>query len=279
VTVGKLAAAQKIVIDGKGDEDAWKASPVLGPFVDVGTGEPGSPFPVQGSAKLAWDDQNLYLLGELTSADVVGGWDEKAKKPDQWTTTGQPKAWIKECLELMVDPDGDGDNKDYYELQFTPQNKLFRTQYDAYNEPKTEPNGPFGHEDWNPKLKSAVVVKGTIDKADDKDEGWTVEVAIPWAAFSKAKNHPPKSGDTWRMNLYAMKNNGGVAWSPIRGKGNFHFAPQFGKVAFVDPAALPKPPAPGVDPAVPPGAVPPGAAPSPQKKGTAAVVPGAAPKP
>jgi hypothetical protein len=87
-----------------------------------------------------------------------------------------------------------------------------------------------------------VVVNGDIDKPG-KDVGYTVEAAIPWAAFEKAANHPPKNGDVWRMNFYAMKNNGGVAWSPILGQGNFHKATRFGKVTWVDPSAAPAMPA------------------------------------
>jgi hypothetical protein len=243
LVVNKLAANDKIVIDGKGDDKAWGAVASIGPFVDVGTGKPNATFPVNGSAKLAWDDTNLYVRFDVTEADVVGGFtkpgDEGQK--DLWTTTGQPKLWTKDTVEIMVDPDGDGDNKDYYEMQINPQNKVFHTQYDAYNTPKTEPNGPFGHEDWDPKLKSQVFVNGTLDKAGEKDTGYTVEAAIPWAAFSKAAHHPPQNGDTWRMNFYAMKNNGGVSWSPILGQGNFHKATRFGKVTFAVPGA----PAPG----------------------------------
>jgi hypothetical protein len=40
------------------------------------------------------------------------------------------------------------------------------------------------------------------------------------------------------MNVYAMENNDGVAWSPILGAGNFHKASRFGQVEFVtQPAA------------------------------------------
>jgi hypothetical protein len=35
------------------------------------------------------------------------------------------------------------------------------------------------------------------------------------------------------MNFYAMKNNGGVAWSPILGQGNFHRASRFGVVHWI----------------------------------------------
>lgn len=235
IVVNKLAQNDPVIkIDGKADDKAWQgvggASPL--PFVDVGSGAPNTAFPANGQAKLAWDDKNLYVLFEVKEPDVVGGWDDKAKKPDEWSVKGQPKLWTKDTVEIMVDPDGDGDNKDYYELQISPQNRQFHTQYDAERVPLTDPNGPFGHEEWDPKMKSAVVVNGTLDKSDDKDEGYTVEAAIPWAAFAKAANHPPKPGDAWRMNFYIMKQNSGVAWSPILGQGSFHHAARFGRVKW-----------------------------------------------
>jgi hypothetical protein len=235
ITVTKLAANDKITVDGKADEKAWGGAASIGPFVDVGSGKPNTAFPVNGSAKLLWDDTNLYVYFDVTDPDIVGGFTDAKSQENQWTTTGQPKLWTKDTVEIMVDPDESGDNRDYYELQINPQNKQFHTQYDEYNKPKTEPNGPFGHEDWDPKVKSAVVVKGTMDKTGDKDDGYSVEAQIPWAAFSKAKNHPPKPGDTWRMNFYAMKQNSGVAWSPILGQGNFHKATRFGKVTWITP--------------------------------------------
>lgn len=247
-TLNKLAKDDKIVIDGKADDKAWGGAPVLGPFVEVGTGNPNTSFPVNATAKLAFDDTNLYVLAEVKSADVVGGWDPANKKKDEWTTSGQPKCWTKDAVEIMIEPDADGTNTNYYELQISPQNKVFRTQYDGYNVPKTDPNGPFGHEDWDPKMKSAVVVRGKLLEGYDQvgksdaaapDSGYTVEAAIPFAAFNKPGQHPPGPGDTWRINFYAMRQNNGVAWSPILGKGNFHKAERFGKVSFGAAAAAP----------------------------------------
>jgi len=240
VTLQKLAANTKIVIDGKDDDDAWKAATSTGPFVDVGTGKPNASFPVNGSAKIAYDDTNLYVLFNISDPDVIGGFTDAKTTPADFTVSGQPKDWTKDTVEMMVDPDGDGDNKDYYELQINPQNKIFHSQFDSYNQPKTEPNGPFGHEDWDPKLKSAVTVQGTMDKTGDKDTGYIVEAAIPWTAYAKAANHPPKPGDTWRINFYAMKANGGVSWSPILGQGNFHKSSRFAKVTFGTAPALAK---------------------------------------
>ena len=229
----KLAAGEKITVDGKADEPVWRAAASTGPFVDVGTGRSAASYPVLGQAKVAWDNENMYVLIEVRDADVQGYFTDKASQPKDWTVTGQPMTWTKDTAEIMIDPDGDGDNVNYYELQINPSNKVFKTQFDAYNAPKTDPQGPYGHEDWDPKMKTAVTVKGTIDNKGDKDEGYVVEASIPWAAFEKgAKNLPPKPGDSWRMNFYAMENNGGTAWSPILGEGNFHRASRFGRVTW-----------------------------------------------
>lgn len=229
----KLTAADKIVIDGKGDDAAWGAAASTGPFVDVGSGRSAASYPVTGSAKVAWDSDNMYVLIEVKDRDVSGFFTDKGAQPKDWTVTGQPMTWNRDTAEIMIDPDGDGDNKDYYEIQINPSNKVFKSQFDAYNAPKTEPLGPFGHEDWALKMKSAVQVNGTIDNPADKDEGYTVEAAIPWTAFEKgAKNRPPKPGDTWRVNFYAMEHNGGTAWSPILGQGNFHRSSRFGKITW-----------------------------------------------
>ncbi len=237
--VDKLADKETITIDGKLDEEAWKKAATTGPFVDVGSGEPNPSFPVQGSAKLLWDDKNFYVAFEVKSRTVVGGWPKDAK---------DPHLWEKDTVEIMVDTDGDGDNKDYYEIQINPQNLVFDTQYDDYNKPKDDSKNVFGHMEWSAKVKSAVVVQGELDKPNGA-QGYTVEAAIPWASFAKAARTPPKPGDTWRFNFYAMKNNSGVAWSPILGQGNFHRASRFGRVVF----ALPGQPLPAASASAAPG--------------------------
>jgi hypothetical protein len=93
-----------------------------------------------------------------------------------------------------------------------------------------------------------VTINGTMDKADDQDDGYVVEAMIPWKSFDKAKKVPPELGQSWRINLYAMENNGGMAWSAILGQGNFHRASRFGKVLFAAKGWAP--PAPS---AAPPG--------------------------
>jgi hypothetical protein len=234
--VDRLEPGQKIVIDGKLDEPAWATAATTGPFVDVRTGRPNKTFPVNGSAKVLWDNDALYVAFEVKDEDVIGGFDPKEKDPHLWT---------RDAVEIMIDPDGDGDNKDYYEIQINPQNLVFDSQFDTYNQPRKQPDGPFGHQEWSSNLTSAVTVMGTLDQSDDKDEGYVIEAKIPWKAFTKAKQSPPKVGDTWRINFYAMQQNGGVAWSPILGQGNFHRASRFGRVLWAEKGWEPEVPEPG----------------------------------
>jgi hypothetical protein len=222
--VPALAAGETITIDGVLDEPAWSKAATTGPFVDVGRGYPNPAIPVQGSARVTWDERFLYVGFEVGDKHVRGGFPADAK---------DPHLWERDTVEIMIDPDGDGDNKDYYEIQINPQNLVFDTQYDAYNFPNGNGRGPFGHEEWSAGLTSAVKVRGTLDNESDEDQGYTVEAQIPWASFTKAQKSPPAPGSTWRMNFYAMQDNGGVAWSPILGKGNFHRASRFGRVKWL----------------------------------------------
>jgi hypothetical protein len=222
--VAQIKPGLRVRLDGKLSEYAWDGAADTTLFVNVTTGKPAPESPVQGSAKLIWDETALYLGVTVKEQDLVGGFDKKQKDPHLWT---------KDCVEIMLDPDGDGDNKDYYEIQVNPQNLVFDSFFEDYNKPRTEPDGPFGHEDWSSKLESAVQLQGTLDNPKDKDEGYVMEIKLPWSSFDKAKKLPPQPGTSWRLNIYAMKENSGVAWSPILGQGNFHKASRFGRIQWV----------------------------------------------
>lgn len=219
-----LSKGVTLKIDGKLDEAVWKDAADTGAFVNVATGQADAKSKIQGSAKLLWDDDALYVGFDVQDEDLRGKFGAKEKDPHLWT---------QDCVELMIDPDGNADNKNYYEIQVGPQNLVFDSHFDAYNQPVKRPDGPFGHQDWSAHLQSAVQLHGTLNNSQDKDKGYTVELRIPWVSFDKAKRVPPRAQQTWRVNLYAMQNNSGLAWSPILGEGNFHKASRFGKVRWL----------------------------------------------
>jgi len=147
--------------------------------------------------------------------------------------------WEQDCVELMIDPDGD--EKNYFEIQVSPRGVVFDTRYDSRRMPQ-----PFGHLDWDSRIRIGVSPRGDLDDKE-ADAGYTVEMAIPWQAFSLDGKplDPPRIGDEWRANLYIMDliedRQQAAAWSPL-GIGDFHVPRRFGILAFEGPGnRMPKP--------------------------------------
>jgi hypothetical protein len=216
-----------IKADGKLDEAAWKSAPYAGAFVNTMNGAAAD---IKTDAKLLWDDQNLYIAFENVDTDV---WTDLTKRDD--------KLWTQEAVEVMIDADGDG--KSYVELQVAANGNVFDTylpewrKYEDTLDPKRKPY------DWNSKAKVGVKVDGTLNKREDQDKGWTVELAIPLAdangLLTNGVKVPPALGATWRLNMFRMDKNKAAkdqvaaAWSPPM-TGDFHVLSKFGQIVFAD---------------------------------------------
>jgi hypothetical protein len=207
-----------IKIDGKLDEKEWKDAPSTGDFVRTMDGLATPDQKTQ--AKVLWDDKNLYVAFNCEDKDV---WATMDKHDD--------KLWTQEAVEMFIDADGDG--KTYVELQVNPKNATFDSYLPAYRK---------NENDWNSKMKTAVKVDGTVDKRDDTDKGWVVEMAIPLEdAMGKEKtmkNVPPKVGTEWRVNFFRLDSPAGrptlgTGWSPPM-VGDFHALDRFGVLIFGD---------------------------------------------
>lgn len=225
-TVAALRPGENIVIDGRLDEPAWTNTAKTRDFVNPGTGETvAADAALRGNVRLRYDQEALYFGFEALDHDVRGEFAPNLVDPQLWT---------RDTVEIMLDPDGDGDNRDYYEIQINPQGLVFDSLFDDYNSPRVLPNGPFGHQDFDSQIQRAVSIQGTLNDATNRDIGYIVEAALPWKRLTRAQRSPPRARDEWRANFYVMQNNGGVSWSPILGQGNFHRASQFGRLEFGD---------------------------------------------
>ncbi len=205
-------------IDGLLNEPAWAAAASSRAFVNTMTGGP-APFSV--TARTLYDSTHFYV-GFIVADSFL--------KSD--FTEHDEHLWEADTVEIMVDPDGDGRN--YFEMQVSPRNVSFDTRYDRRRHP-----GPIGHADWDSELRSAVNLRGTLDD-EDGDDGYSVEIAIPWAAFAHGQPpaSPPRAGQSWRVNFYVMNQTEDgmqyAAWSPPR-VGDFHMPNRFGTVEFGAP--------------------------------------------
>jgi hypothetical protein len=176
-------AASPLTIDGKLDEAAWRAAPWSEAFLDIdGTRQP----PLTTRAKMLWDDQFFYVAADL-------------EEPDLWGTLTERDSVIFQDndFEVFVDPDGDTHN--YYELEVN----TLGTVWDLMLVQPYRDGGPAIH-GWDiAGLRSAVNVRGTINRAGDRDEGWSVEIAMPWTILREAAPNrtAPRPGDQWRVNF------------------------------------------------------------------------------
>ncbi|HEY1907109.1 MAG TPA: carbohydrate-binding family 9-like protein, partial [Myxococcaceae bacterium] len=124
--------------------------------------------------------------------------------------------------------DADADGKTYNEIEVSPHNVVFDAYFPARRQGMDL--------SWDSGLQSAVKVNGTIDDPSDRDQGWTVEMRIPFARLSSVPHVPPRPGDRWRFNLYRLdlpdrKRAQGQAFSPLF-VGDFHAVDRFAWLVF-----------------------------------------------
>jgi hypothetical protein len=136
----------------------------------------------------------------------------------------------------------------YYGLpEFDPENNRVMTLSGVGGH--THPRGErWGFLDWDyPGLLTAVHVQGTLNDNSDLDQGWTVEVALPWEGLkllSDGRALPPRNGDEWRMDCSRFQSfdlagnpldrSAGWTWNR-HGHYDSHIPERFTIVQFVDP--------------------------------------------
>jgi hypothetical protein len=178
-------ATEVVKIDGKLDDAAWAAAPWTQDFVDI-EGDAKPKPRLRTRARMLWDDEYFYVAAEL-------------EEPHVWGTLTQHDAVIFNDPDFEVFIDPNGDSHEYYEFEMNALN----TGWDLFLPKPYKDGGPAQNEWEIPGLKTAVHVRGTINNPADRDEGWSVEIAIPWKALAQYahRSAPPAEGDQWRVGF------------------------------------------------------------------------------
>lgn len=227
-----------ITVDGKLNEKTWNQAPRSPRFVDLIRGH----RTVHDTrAAVTWDNKNLYVAYWIEEPIV------SAK-----ITQRDGNVYNDNDVEFFLALDNA-----YYEFEINPLGTIYeglfvwQSEYEKHGFSKAPEidlsrdgvqsvrfNG-VGYKDhprglrhaflkWDfPKAKAAVAIDGTLNDNKDRDRGWTVELAFPWAgletvALGDKRSIPPKSGDTWRMDFSRfnqfqeappVRDSTGWAWS------------------------------------------------------------------
>jgi len=178
--------AAPVVIDGRADEESWQQAPWTAHFRDIEADRKPEPL-FKTRAKLLWDNRFLYVYAEL-------------EEPHVWGTITRKNAvmYHDNDFEVFIDPDGD--NHNYYEFEMNAINSIWEL---TLAKPYKDGGGGKNPHDLA-GTRSAVHVRGTVNKPGDQDEGWSVEIAFPLAELKQFAGRvacPPRDGDYWRVNF------------------------------------------------------------------------------
>jgi hypothetical protein len=229
-----------VTIDGRLDDPAWKEAPWTDDFLDI----QGHTLPaprLRTRAKMLWDTKYFYVAARLGEPHVWGKLTER-----------DAVIYHDNDFEVFIDPDGD--NHLYYELEIN----ALGTEWDLLLVKPYRDGAPAVNA-WDIQgLKTAVHIEGTLNDPSDQDQGWTVEIAIPWEVLGQCAGRPvpPVAGDIWRVNFSRVQWRTRIdqgqylkltdqqtgknlpednwVWSP-QGLIAMHYPEQWGEVLFVGP--------------------------------------------
>ncbi|AKP50548.1 hypothetical protein CA2015_1098 [Cyclobacterium amurskyense] len=204
-------------IDGKANDPIWQqAKPIR--LKNNRTGKEVQESALQTHVKASYDDKNLYFLFECKDPDI---WAEFTQRDEY--------LWKEEVVEVFIDVDDEPET--YVEIEVSPANILF----DSYIVDPENIDVPATAKFNLPGIRTGVTVQGTLNKREDKDDGWTVEMAIPFEDLANATTERVGPETEIRLNFFRLDKNQGkefasYAWSPT-GK-SFHKPSVFGKLVF-----------------------------------------------
>ena len=164
----------------------WDELPWSEEFVDITGLTERKPW-LRTRVKMGWDSEFLYIGAKMEEPHV---WGTITRKNEQMFEDND--------FEIFLDPDGDGLN--YYEFEINALGTIWELSL-----PKPYKDGGQPVLACNISgLISDVGINGSLNDPSDKDEGWSVTVAIPWSGLVQYHGDgavPPAINDVWRVNF------------------------------------------------------------------------------
>jgi hypothetical protein len=214
--------AEPAPLNGRLDSRVWRQA-AAGELELPGDARAADATPREaGRVRAAWDEQHLYVAIDLVDHDVKSS----------STADGQSHHRNGDVAEIFLKP---ADRPWYWELHVTPRGWLSAMYWSG--PVSTRPPG------YDPRVsprffKAAVDVRGTVKQAGDRDEGWTVEAAIPWAALYRDESARRPADEPWllfigRYNYGSTPGAELASWPPVPIT-SFHMTERYGRLILQD---------------------------------------------
>ena len=199
-------AAAPLTMDGRLDEPAWtNAATFTGLYRFNSRGKLSGPATTW---KILWDETYLYFAFDCADRDIVA---PKRKRDDT--------VFMDDCVEMFILPEFRF--RTYWELVVSPGGDIF----DSVDCKQADQWGAILDLSQDLKgLKCGIEVRGTLNKQDDVDQGYTIEIAVPFAELPGYSRAAPQAGQRLHFMLVRLDRNGKTftpyACQPLLGWGH-----------------------------------------------------------
>jgi hypothetical protein len=184
---------------------------------------PALNIPWQPTAfRACWSEKRLYLAFHCVDRHIQGTCRQR-----------DDPIYEEEVVEAFLSPTGD--LRHYYEFEVSPQNVVFDAKVFSPDLNRATMRVDTA---WDCPGLATAVKRNLRGSTGEADRWWSVEMSIPFAAFSEIAL--PQPGDSWRVNFYRIDRADPpefTAWSPtLEVPANFHVPERFGSLIFVESA-------------------------------------------
>ena len=170
-----------IELDGKLDDAAWQEAAVYQMYLSKDKLKEGQKLQENAKVSVTWNDEYFYLGVNFTESDIIA----------EGETDQIHHYKFGDLCELFLKP---AERDNYLELYVTPRGKKT-----SFRIPDQKNGWPSSVDDYQCGLEVAAHIEnGTLNMHDDKDNGWTAEMAIPLEEIEKlGEKFAP--GRNWRI--------------------------------------------------------------------------------
>jgi len=210
-----------VVVDGKLDDPVWKNTPVYKLSLSRADEEKGNILQEEGYVQLAWNENYLYIGIKFYDSDIT---QENEENQQHHYRNG-------DLVELFLKPEK---NTWYWEIYGTPNGKKTVFWFPG--------RGRLGMESHYQAVMNlddifiGVQIKGTLNNWKDRDDYWTLEMAIPVKELTKYGD-AFGPGSEWRILIARYNYSRYLPWKelsmiPQLSMTNYHLLEEYGRLVF-----------------------------------------------
>jgi hypothetical protein len=215
-----LYSNQPVKVDGKLDDAVWQQTPSYPMHLSKDKTDSSEILQESGQVQFAWDEEYFYLAADFEDSDIIA----------QGMRDQMHHYQYGDVCELFLKP---ADETYYWELYVTPAGNKSRFFYPS--------RGYLSLPDCLDKctlgLKVGTICNGTLNTWQDKDTGWTAEMAVRVKDLQRyGADFGP--GSKWtvlvgRYNYSRYLDETELSMSPRLSKTSFHLYEEYAELEFV----------------------------------------------